>query len=152
MTEIPENLKAAMTEYALQHNLMDSDHGLKELNEIRDELLRQVNDVDLQIEKESARYMSKMMELEGYIQGHVFELGTTVTHEGVKASHRSGYERITWDNKKMSSILLSNPNLAPIFTPARKVTEVRPSVSVVYVGEEISKAYSREDYQAEVEP
>ena len=150
MDEIPENLKQAMESYALQHLNMEENDQIKDLEEIRDELLRQVNDVDLQIEKLANGYLRKIEELEDYIKSQVLEIGSSVEYAGVKVSHRVGHERITWNNKKMSSILLSNPNLAPIFAPARKVTNVNPSVNVIYVGlpeEKESVAYSREDYE-----
>jgi len=146
--ELPDNLKQAMESYANAKRAMDADNKIADLSEIRDELLRQANDVDLQIEKIAHKYAKQLDEFENYIKAQVFEIGSTVEYAGVKASHRSGYERVSWNNKKMSSILLSNPNLAPIFAPARKVTEVDPSVTVNYVGQPESVQYSREDYEA----
>lgn len=155
--EVPENLKQAMEEYARQYELMDADAGIKELEEIRDELLRQVNDVDLRIEKVSDVYMRAAKELEKYIEGQVKELERSVKHAGVEAKHTSGYVRSTWQSKIIEKILFDNPALIPLFKPAKKETEVKSRVNVTYIGppEEIeSVAFSREDYeatQAEVE-
>lgn len=148
--EIPENLKHAMEEYAKQYELMDSDKKLKDLEEIRGELLRQVNDVDLQIEKFAGIYMRAAQELEKYIEVQIMELGQSMSHAGVEAKHVKGYVRSTWQGKVMDKILFENPALIPLFKPAKKETEVAPRVNVIYVGvvEEKSVAYSREDYEA----
>ena len=131
---IPENLKEAMKQHAVNHELLDMDLAIHQRNLEKDKLLEKVNALDIEIEKLSEPYLLNISETEGYIKAQVLELGTSVEHMGVKVSHRTGHERISWNNKKMSSILLSNPNLAPIFTPARKVTDIKPSVTVKYLG------------------
>ncbi len=154
MNEIPENLKEAMKTYAVNHELIEQDLSILLRKTKRDDLLEEVNAIDLEIEKLSEPYLSKIKETEDYIKAQVLEVGKSVEFIGVKVSHRKGHERISWNNKQMSSILLSNPNLAPIFTPARKVTDVKPSVTVKYLGppepdDEIeSVQFSREDYEA----
>ena len=153
---IPENLKQAMKTYAVNHELIEQDLKLIQLNMKLDDLLEKVNALNLEIEKESEPYLSAIRENEEYIKAQVLELDRSVEFVGVKVSHRKAHERISWNNNAMSSILLLNPNLAPIFTPARKVTDVKPSVTVKYLGpleEEIepeseSVQFSREDYEA----
>ena len=154
MNEIPENLKQAMSQYAEKHEAMDVDPIIRDLNEVRDELLRQVNDIDLQIEKAAHKHLRDITKLDEYIQAQVFEIGGTVKYAGVEAKHVSGYVRITWTGKTIEKILFDNPALIPTFKPAKKETPVSPRVTVTYVGKEEepeenqSVAYSREDAEA----
>ena len=102
MDEIPENLKQAMNRFAVQTILMDKDPDLIELNKIRDELLRQVSDVDKRINEASEKYTVNLEPIEEYITAQILEVGQNIEHSGVKANHRKGYERITWNNKKIT--------------------------------------------------
>ena len=127
MNDIPENLTKAMTRY---REVVLEKAADKEISKIGD----QINVLSAQLDKVCESYDQEKAELEEYIKAQVLELEHSVDHDGVKASHRKAHERITWDNKMMGSILLSNPNLAPIFGPARKVTQIKASVSVKWTG------------------
>jgi len=144
--EIPENLKSAMAEYATQSQLMKGDDAIIDLYNVRDELAKQLADVEKVIETQTSKYRIK--ELEEYITSQVMEYGESVVHAGVKAKHVSGYVKTTWQGKVIDKILFDNPSLIPIFKPAKKETDVKPRVTVEYVGEGASLAYTREDYEA----
>jgi len=141
---VPGNLQEAMQKW---QEVYFNKAGDKEISKLGDE----INLLKVRLDRACEPFNTELQELEEYIKAQVMELGQSIEHSGVKAAHRKGHERVSWNNKEMSSILLSNPNLAPIFTPARKVTEVKPSVSVKWVGikEETPESvqFSREDYE-----
>ena len=154
MNEIPENLKQAMSQYAEKVELMNSDVQIRDLNAVRNELMKQITDVDSAIKNAASKYMELIAKLEEDIQAQVFEIGGSVMHAGVEAKHVSGYVSVTWQKKIIDKILFDNPALIPTFKPAKKETPVSPRVTVTYVGKEEepeekrSVAYSREDAEA----
>jgi len=132
MTEIPDNLKAAMESYADQVKKADQHSATLTFQHQIDALNEQIKELRLQLLTALHPYLEKIAELEDYITAQVFEVGATTSHAGVTAKHRSGYERTTWDNKQMTKLCMSNPALLDLLAPARKVTEVNPSVTVSY--------------------
>lgn len=148
MNDIPKNLKAAMEAYAKVHADYANDGALKQAQLEYDIALEAAQRILKSVDPIRESYDLEIAKLEDYIKAQVMELGHSVLHSGVKASHRSGYERITWDNQYMTKILMDNPALLPTFKPARKVTEVKPSVTVTLSD---SIAYTREDAEADVE-
>lgn len=137
MNETPKNLLKAMETYSEVHYKMANDPALTEAQLKYDqavapllakfEMAKRFLDA---VDHVREGYLSDLNEVENYIKAQVMELGRSVTHNDVKAAHRSGYERVTWDNKKITSLIMANPALAQIIAPARKVTEVAPNVSV----------------------
>ena len=137
MNELPNNLKKAMEDYANVKVELENDAEIKMLNALLDNLMIDVNDIELKIRTLMEPSHGVLKALTAYIKGQVFRLEGTAKHVGVIAKYRSGYDRETWQGKVMTKILLDNPNLAPIFTPARKVTPVVASVTVSYKPEPI---------------
>ncbi len=137
MIEIPDNLKSAMEQYANIKVELENDLDLQLLNASVDSLLVEVNTIEQKIQELTEPSDKKLKELDEYIKGQVMELEGTAKHVGVNAKYRKGYDRETWQGKVMTKILLDNPNLALIFTPARKVTPVKASVSISYEPEPI---------------
>ena len=137
MNEIPDNLKSAMEQYANINVELENDADLQLLQASIDSLLIEVNSVELKIKELVEPQDKKLKDLDEYIRAQVMELEGTAKHAGVKAAYRKGYDRETWQGKKMTKILLDNPSLVPIFTPARKVTPVKASITISYEPEPI---------------
>jgi hypothetical protein len=148
MNEIPGNLLDAMEQYSRINHRMANDAKLKQAQLEYDQAVEAAKRILDAVEPIRESYESDIVQLEDYIKAQVLELGRSVVHNDVKASHRSGYERVTWDNKKITSLIMENPVLAQIVVPARKVTEVAPSVSVS-INPQASLAYTREDSEKE---
>ena len=132
MNEIPDNLKSAMEQYANINVELENDVDIQAMNAAVDNLLFEVNDIEQKIQELTASSDKKLKDLDEYIRAQVMEFEGTAKHAGVNAKYRSAYDRETWQGKKMTKILLDNPSLVPIFTPARKVTPVKASVSISY--------------------
>ncbi len=148
MNDIPENLKSAMEQYSKINADLENDQVLKQAQFEYDYTVTEAKRKLDKFHERREQYLVRLLRIEDYIKAQVMELGHSVLHCGVKAQHRSGYERISWDNKHMTKILMDNPALLTTFKPARKVTEVRPSVTVTLSD---SIAYTREDAEADVE-
>ncbi len=132
MNEIPDNLKSAMEQYANVNVELENDADLQLLQASIDSLLIEVNSIELKIKELIEPQDKKLKDLDEYIRAQVMEFEGTAKHAGVKAAYRKAYDRETWQGKKMTKILLDNPSLVPIFTPARKVTPVKASISISY--------------------
>lgn len=139
MSEIPDNLKSAMEQYANIRVELENDADLQLLQASIDSLLIEVDAIEQKIKKLVEPQDKKLEELRDYIRAQVYELEATAKHAGVKAAYRKAYDRETWQGKKMTKILLDNPSLVPIFTPARKVTPVQASVTISYEPEPIAE-------------
>ena len=154
MNEIPDNLKTALEQYAEQNKALNEDQEIRKFDNAKLELERKLSELDSQIVEASKSYLHRIVELEDYIAAQVMEIGSSVNHAGVEAKHVSGYTRTTWQGKVIEKILIDNPALISTFKPARKETEVKPRVNVIYHGpqeetEEVkSVQFSREDYEA----
>lgn len=132
MTEIPGNLKAAMEAYISTAADMNLNPVVIECRLKVENAMRALEVAQSTLNDAEQSYRDRMREKEDYIIAQVLELGTSIAHYGVTAKHRNGYERVTWDNKKMTSICMANPALLDLLAPARKVTDVAPSVKISY--------------------
>ena len=146
MNETPKNLLKAMEAYSQVHYKMANDPALLEAQLKYDQAVEDAKRILDAVDHVREGYLSDLNKVENYIKAQVMELGRSVTHNDVKAAHRSGYERVTWDNKRITSLIMANPALAQIIAPARKVTEVAPNVAVS-IQESPSVTYTREDYE-----
>lgn len=132
MTEIPDNLKAAMKQYDSISRKLDNDPVTRSLWAEMEAIGRQADAIEAQITDIEAPHREQLSQLEDYIKAQVLELGASCEHAGVTARHRKGYERTTWNNKEMTSLCMKNPALLDLLGSARKVSEVEPSVTISY--------------------
>lgn len=132
MTEITGNLQAAMKQYAEAFEAMEKDPAIVAATMNYDTYFAQMLEAQEACEKLRATYGSKLDELEAYIIAQVLEHGSSVSHAGVDAKHRSAYTRVTWNNKVMTELCMKNPALLDVLASARNTKEVDPSVKVNY--------------------
>jgi len=67
-----------------------------------------------------------LIDLEDRIKATVLEAGESAEHLGVKATYRSGYDRVSYDSKALDGYAAAHPEVLAF----RKATQCRPSVSV----------------------
>jgi len=67
-----------------------------------------------------------LQEIENEIKATVLEAGESAEHLGVKATYRSGYDRVSYDSKALDGYAAAHPEVLAF----RKATQCRPSVSV----------------------
>lgn len=135
MTEIPENLKEAMEQFARVHQAMETNLKIIARRKEFDVAREAMNIASAALLEAEEPLQKQIDELEEYIRAQVLELGFSTSHAGVEAKHRKGYERTTWNNKEMTKLCMSNPALLELLAPARKVSEVSPSVTINYTPE-----------------
>lgn len=71
--------------------------------------------------------LDEIAELETQIKEDTIAFGESVQVDGVgRVTYRSGYDRVTWDNGKMSAFVA----VYPVLETARKVSKTKPSASI----------------------
>lgn len=132
MTEITGNLKAAMEEYGSVIDDSDNDPEVVAAMKTYNDKFEEMEKAQQMVYMLQKPHNDKINELAEYIKAQVMEHGSSVSHAGVDAKHRKGYERVTWNNKEMTSLCMKNPALLDLLASARKVSEVDPSVKISY--------------------
>lgn len=79
-----------------------------------------------EMKSEIAPQMAMIKKVEAELKSTVMELGETVSHDGSTVSIRSGYERVSWDGKKLAGYAAAHPEIEAF----KKVSVVKPSVSI----------------------
>lgn len=137
MTEIPDNLKSAMEQYANIKVELENDIDIQLLNASVDSLLVEVNNIEQKIQKLTEPSDKKLKEIDEYIRGQVLELEITAKHAGVVATYSKPHSRTNWISKKMTDICMNDPELLERVTSARSVKEYPAKVAVTYEPEPI---------------
>lgn len=115
-------------------------HELEELmaqwRKLYDERGTATEELQQQLAEAVAPFAEQMAELEAQIKSLMLAQAQTheAPHLGVKASYRKGYERVSYDRVRTDSVLgiLRDimPQTADVLEAARKISYVKPSVSV----------------------
>lgn len=143
--ELGGNLLAAMEKYARQINQAALNPAIVIAKKLYDDKYEEMIAAQEVVDKLEKPYKEKADELEEYIIAQVLELGLSAKHAGVEAKHRKGYERVTWNNKEMTSLCMKNPALLDLLASARKVTDVDPSVKISYTPEVVESETQSEE-------
>ena len=123
------------------------DELLKEWRECYDNMMLDTADLRAQTDTlyemqrvVEAPYEQRMKELEVDIKAAALGLGCSHTAHGAMVAYRSGYELVSYDSGKTDMVLglLRDvlPETASVLDGARKVSFVKPSVSVRAVDKE----------------
>jgi hypothetical protein len=115
--EISGPLEAAMVLFAAASS--DLGGGDEELAKAR-----------VEFERLAEPYKDRLKSASEFIKAHLLEIEHTVSHESVKATFRKGHERVSWNGKELDSLCLKNPALLEMLGSARKISPVKPSISV----------------------
>ena len=115
--EVPGQLKAAMIEFAIVEEMLGG--GDDDLAKAR-----------VEFERLAEPYKDRLAAAREFITAHLLEIEHSVAHESVKATFRKGHERVSWNGKELDSLCLKNPALLEMLGSARRVSPVKPSISV----------------------
>ena len=117
------------------------DDTMKKWREIYDEMHAASEEIDEQIKELMLKkdaielpYWEQLEPLEAEIIAFAHTAAQSFGSDGVKVSYRSGYERVSYDSKGTDAVWSTLkdilPNTAEALGAARKVSYVKPSVSV----------------------
>jgi len=107
------------------------ENGREQLHALMDEyaiIQHKLNDPML------VQLQERSKEIKGEIKELVVREEETVAHNGVTAEFKAGYDRVTWNSKRMDNLLIERPDLSDLLKPARKVTSVSPTIRLSVEG------------------
>jgi hypothetical protein len=90
------------------------------------ELSAQIDALTAQLQAAIAPHMAELDAIEAEIKSAAIQEGAGFKAWGVAVSYRKGYERVTWDGKKLDGYAQAHPEIMPF----RSVSQVAPSVSI----------------------
>lgn len=132
MNDIPDNLMAMMENYAIVSATMAVDPKVIEASLAVENAKNNLIIMEEALAEAKKPHTDELNSLADYIKGQVLELERSLSYKGVEVKHRSAHERVSWNNKEMTKLCMSNPALLDILSPARKVTQVKASVKISY--------------------
>jgi hypothetical protein len=115
--DAPAPLKAALIEFAVVEEMLSGGDG-------------KLANARMEFDRLARPYKARLKSASEFIKAHLLEIEHTVSHESVKATFRKGHERVSWNGKELDSLCMKNPALLEMLGSARKVSPVKPSISV----------------------
>lgn len=91
-----------------------------------DPIQAQIDALTVQLQEATAPYRAKLDALEVEIKAAALDDAASFKAHDVAVTYRKGYDRVTWDTKRLDGYAAAHPEVLPF----RSVTAVAPSVSI----------------------